>query len=171
MEKLKVLIDEETIQKRIGELAKEIEKGYEQKELTLVCILKGSVFFTIDLAKKMNKKVKLAFMQVSSYGAEKVSSGIINLKLDLPDSLEGENILIVEDIIDTGNTLSYLIEHIKEKNPESIKICTLLDKPERREHDVKVDYVGFEIPNKFVIGYGLDYNEIYRNLPYIAEVE
>ena len=170
MEKFKVLIDEQTLQNRIYELAKQIEKDYEGKDLTLVCILKGSTIFTVDLAKKMNKKLKLEFMQVSSYGIEKVSSGKINLKLDLPDLLQGENLLIVEDIIDTGRTLSYLNKHLKQKNPASIKICTLLDKPERREYDVKVDYVGFQIPDKFVIGYGLDDKEFYRNLPYIAEI-
>ena len=170
MEEFKVLIDEQTLQNRIYELAKQIEKDYEGKDLTLVCILKGSTIFTVDLAKKMNKKLKLEFMQVSSYGIEKVSSGRINLKLDLPDLLQGENLLIVEDIIDTGRTLSYLIKHLKQKNPASIKICTLLDKPERREYDVKVDYVGFQIPDKFVIGYGLDDKEFYRNLPYIAEI-
>lgn len=170
MEEFKVLIDEQTLQNRIYELAKQIEKDYEGKDLTLVCILKGSTIFTVDLAKKMNKKLKLEFMQVSSYGIEKVSSGKINLKLDLPDLLQGENLLIVEDIIDTGRTLSYLIKHLKQKNPASIKICTLLDKPERREYDVKVDYVGFQIPDKFVIGYGLDDKEFYRNLPYIAEI-
>lgn len=170
MEKLNVLIDEATIQNRIQELATKIEKDYEQKELTLVCILKGSTFFTVDLAKKINKKLKIEFLQVSSYGAGTISSGKINLKLDLPDSIEGENLLIVEDIIDTGMTLTYLIEHLKKKNPASIKICTLLDKPERRKYKVDVDYVGFEIPDKFVVGYGLDYNEIYRNLPYIGEI-
>ncbi|MCI8344962.1 MAG: hypoxanthine phosphoribosyltransferase [Clostridia bacterium] len=170
MEEFKVLIDEQTLQNRIYELAKQIEKDYEGKELTLVCILKGSTIFTVDLAKKMNKKLKLEFMQVSSYMGEKISSGKINLKLDLPEVLEGENLLIVEDIIDTGRTLSYLIKHLKQKNPASIKICTLLDKPERREYDVKVDYVGFQVPDKFVIGYGLDDKEFYRNLPYIAEV-
>lgn len=169
MEELKVLIDEKRLEKRIYELAKQIEKDYEGKDLTLVCILKGSTFFTVDLAKKINKKLKLEFMQVSSYGTEKISSGNINLKLDLPDTIEGENLLIVEDIIDTGRTLSYLIKHLKQKNPASIKLCTLLDKPERREYDVKVDYVGFEIPDKFVIGYGLDDKEFCRNLPYIAE--
>lgn len=169
MEEFKVLIDEQTLQNRLYELAKQIEKDYEGKELTLVCILKGSTFFTVDLAKKINKKLKLEFMQVSSYGTEKISSGNINLKLDLPDTIEGENLLIVEDIIDTGRTLSYLIKHLKQKNPASIKLCTLLDKPERREYDVKVDYVGFEIPDKFVIGYGLDDKEFCRNLPYIAE--
>lgn len=170
MEEFKVLIDEQTLQNRIYELAKQIEKDYEGEDLTLVCILKGSTIFTVDLAKKINKKLKLEFMQVSSYGKEKVSSGKINLKLDLPNSVQGENILIVEDIIDTGRTLSYLINHLKQKNPASIKICTLLDKPERREYDVKVDYVGFQIPDKFVIGYGLDDKEFYRNLPYIAEL-
>lgn len=170
MEEFKVLIDEQTLQNRIYELAKQIEKDYEGKELTLVCILKGSTIFTVDLAKKMNKKLKLEFMQVSSYIGEKISSGKINLKLDLPEVLEGENLLIVEDIIDTGRTLNYLIKHLKQKNPASIKICTLLDKPERREYDVKVDYVGFQVPDKFVIGYGLDDKEFYRNLPYIAEV-
>ena len=170
MEEFKVLIDEQTLQNRIYELAKQIEKDYEAKDLTLVCILKGSTIFTVDLAKKMNKKLKLEFMQVSSYGGEKISSGKINLKLDLGDNIQGENLLIVEDIIDTGRTLSYLIEHLKQKNPASIKICTLLDKPERREYDVKVDYVGFEIPDEFVVGYGLDDKEFYRNLPYIAEM-
>lgn len=170
MEEFKVLIDEQTLQNRIYELAKQIEKDYEEKDLTLVCILKGSTIFTVDLAKKMNKKLKLEFMQVSSYGGEKISSGKINLKLDLGENIQGENLLIVEDIIDTGRTLSYLIEHLKQKNPASIKICTLLDKPERREYDVKVDYIGFQIPDKFVIGYGLDDKEFYRNLPYIAEM-
>lgn len=171
MEELKVLIDEQTIQNKVYELAQQIEKDYEQKELTLVCILKGSTVFMVDLARKMNRKVKFSFMQVSSYGKEKISSGKINLKLDLPENLEGENLLIVEDIIDTGKTLSYLIKHLQTKNPQSIKLCTLLDKPERREYDVTVNYVGFQIPDKFVVGYGLDYNENYRNLPYIAEVE
>lgn len=171
MGELKVLIDETTIQDKVAKLAKQIEQDYEGKDLTLVGILKGSTVFMVDLARKMKRDVKFAFMQVSSYGTEKISAGKINLKLDLPESLEGENILIVEDIIDTGRTLSYLIKHLQEKNPESIKLCTLLDKPERREYDVKVDYVGFEIPDKFVVGYGLDYNEMYRNLPYVAEVK
>lgn len=171
MGELKVLIDEASIQNKVCELAKKIEQDYEGKDLILVGILKGSTVFMVDLARSMKKLVKLDFMQVSSYGSEKISAGKINLKLDLPESLAGENILIVEDIIDTGRTLSYLIKHLQEKNPESIKLCTLLDKPERREYDVKVDYVGFEIPDKFVVGYGLDYDEKYRNLPYIAEVE
>lgn len=170
MEELKVLIDEQTIQNKVKELAKIIENDYKEQELTLVCILKGSTTFTVDLARNINKKVKIEFLQVSSYGAEKISSGKINLKLDLTRNVEGENLLIVEDIIDTGTTLTYLKKHLQEKNPASVKICTLLDKPERRTCEVKVDYVGFQIPDKFVVGYGLDYNEIYRNLPYIAEI-
>lgn len=170
MKELKTLIDSETIQNKVCELAKQIEKDYEGKSLTLVCILKGSTIFTVDLAKNLKRDLKIEFMQVSSYGEGKVSSGKINLRLDLPDSLEGENLLILEDIIDTGMTLNYLIKHLEQKKPESIKLCTLLDKPERRIYDVKVDYVGFEIPDKFVVGYGLDYNENYRNLSYIAEI-
>lgn len=170
MEKLKVLIDEETIKEKVSQLAKQIEKDYEGKDITIVCILKGSTVFTVDLARNINKNVRFEFLQVSSYGGEKISSGKINLKLDIQDSLEGKNLLVVEDIIDSGRTLSYLIKHLKEKNPDSIKLCTLLDKPERREYDVTVDYVGFQIPDKFVVGYGLDYDEKYRNLPYVAEI-
>lgn len=171
MEKLEVLINEQEIQKRVEQLAKQIKKDYEGKKLTLVCILKGSTFFTADLAKKIKKDLKIEFIQVSSYKGQKISSGKINLKLDLTNSIEEENLLIIEDIIDTGMTLDYLIKHLETKKPKSIKICTLLDKPDRRKYNVKVDYVGFEIPDKFVVGYGLDYNEIYRNLPYIAEIK
>lgn len=170
MEELKVLIDEETIKEKVSQLAKQIEKDYEGKDITIVCILKGSTVFTVDLARNINKNVRFEFLQTSSYGGEKISSGKINLKLDIQDSLEGQNLLVVEDIIDSGRTLSYLIKHLKEKNPDSIKLCTLLDKPERREYDVTVDYVGFQIPDKFVVGYGLDYDEKYRNLPYVAEI-
>ena len=169
--KLKTLINEQELQKRIVELGEQITKDYENKEIVIICVLRGAAYFAIDLSKHINSNsLLMEFIQVSSYGKEKVSSGKINLKLDLPNSVQGENILIVEDIIDTGRTLSYLINHLKQKNPASIKICTLLDKPERREYDVKVDYVGFQIPDKFVIGYGLDDKEFYRNLPYIAEL-
>ncbi len=140
------------------------------KEITLICILKGSTFFTVDLAKRINRNIKIEFIQVSSYGASTVSSQNIELKLDLKESIEGRDVIIVEDIIDTGRTLSYLIEHLKTRKPKSLKLCTLLDKPERRIYDVKVDYVGFQIPDKFVVGYGLDYNELYRNLPYIGYI-
>lgn len=155
---------------RVSEIAKQIEKEYQGKEITLICILKGSTFFTVDLAKNINGNVKIEFIQVSSYGSSTVGSENIELKLDLKESIEGKDVIIVEDIIDTGRTLSYLIEHLKDRKPNSLKLCTLLDKPERRIYDVKVDYTGFEIPDKFVVGYGLDVNELYRNLPYIGYI-
>lgn len=170
MEELKVLIEEEKIQQRVKEIAEQITKEYENKELILICILKGSTFFTVDLAKKIKNQLKIEFIQVSSYHDGTISSGKVEMKLDLKESIEGKEVIIVEDIIDTGRTLSYLIEHLKEKKPKSLKLCTLLDKPERRLYDVKVDYVGFEIPDKFVVGYGLDVKEQYRNLPYIAYI-
>lgn len=168
MEELKVLIEEEKVQKKVEELAKQIEADYEGKELILICILKGSVVFTVDLARKLDKKVKMDFLQVSSYGKKMISSGNIDLKLDLQESIKGKHVLVVEDIIDTGKTLKYLLEHLKGKEPASLKLCSLLDKPEKRVYEVAVDYVGFQIPDKFVVGYGLDYNEMYRNLPYIG---
>ena len=171
MEEFKILIGEEKIQERVKEIAEQITKDYEGKEITLICILKGSTFFTVDLAKRINNKLKIEFIQVSSYNDGTTSSGKIDLKLDLRESIEGKDVIIVEDIIDTGRTLSYLIEHLKGRKPNSLKLCTLLDKPERRVYDVKVDYVGFQIPDKFVIGYGLDVNEQYRNLPYVAYIE
>ncbi len=170
MENIKVLIEEEKIQEKIKEIAKRIEQDYEGKEITLICILKGSTFFTVDLSKRINKNVKIEFIQVSSYGSSTIGSENIELKLDLKESIENKDVIVVEDIIDTGRTLSYLIEHLKQRNPKSLKLCTLLDKPERRLYDVKVDYTGFEIPDKFVVGYGLDYNECYRNLPYIGYI-
>lgn len=170
MEELKVLIEEEKIQQRVKEIAEQITKDYEGKELTLICILKGSTFFTVDLAKRINNKLKIEFIQVSSYHEGTISSGNIEMKLDLKESIQGKDVMVVEDIIDTGRTLSYLMEHLKTKNPKSLKLCTLLDKPERRLYEVKVDYVGFQIPDKFVVGYGLDVNEQYRNLPYVAYI-
>lgn len=171
MDNIKVLIEEEKLQKRVKELAEQITNDYKGKELTLICILKGSTFFTVDLAKNIKNDLKIEFIQVSSYGTSTVSSGNIELKLDLKESIEGKDVLIVEDIIDTGRTLSYLIEHLKGRKPTSLKLCTLLDKPERRKYDVRVDYVGFEIPDEFVVGYGLDCNEHYRSLPYIGYIE
>lgn len=170
MEDIKVLISEEKIQEKVNELAKKIEADYKGKDIILICILKGSTFFTVDLAKRINGNVKLEFLQVSSYGSGTISSGNIELRLDLKDSIEGKDVIIVEDIIDTGRTLSYLIELLNKRKPNSLKLCTLLDKPDRRQYDVTVDYVGFEIPDKFVVGYGLDYNELYRNLPYIGYI-
>lgn len=171
MEDLKVLIDEETLQNKIQEIADKIMEDYEGKEIVLICILKGSAFFTVDLAKKIKKDVKIEFIQVSSYGSATISSGAIELKLDLKESIQGKNVIVVEDIIDTGKTLSYLLDHLETRHPNSLKLCTLLDKPERRKYDVKVDYIGFQIPDKFVVGYGLDCDEHFRNLPYIAYIE
>ena len=171
MGEIKTLIDEEKLQKRVKEIAKQIEEEYKGKEITLICILKGSVFFTMDLARNINEDVRLEFIRVSSYGAETESSGEIKMKLDLKDSINGKDVIVVEDIIDTGRTLSYLIEYLKMKKPNTVKLCALLDKPSRRIIDVPVDYTGFEIPDKFVIGYGLDADEKYRNLPYIGCIE
>lgn len=167
MKKKRVLINKTLLQQRIKELAKQIEKDYEGKDLTIICILKGSVYFTTDLTKHINKDLNIEFMRVSSYEGEN-STGVIKLKLDLDEPVTNKNILIVEDIIDSGKTLSYLIDYLKVQNPTSIKLCTLLNKPERRTVNVKVDYTGFTIPNLFVIGYGMDYNEKYRNLPNIS---
>ena len=168
MGELKVLIDEKTLQEKIGELAEKIMKDYEGKDITFICILKGSALFTVDLAKKIKNNVRLEFIRVSSYGDSQVSSGKVTMKLDLQDSIEGREVIVIEDIIDTGRTLSYLRDYLKDKNPASLKICTLLDKKERREFDIEPDYTAFEIPDKFVVGYGLDDRENYRNLPYVG---
>lgn len=171
MVQVKTLIDEEKLHVRIKEIAKQIEKEYEGKEITLICILKGSVFFTVELAKNIEGDVKLEFIRVSSYGEGTESTGEIKMKLDLKDSIKGKDVIVIEDIIDTGRTLSYLIEYLKMKKPNSVKLCALLDKPDRRVKNVKVDYTGFQIPDKFVVGYGLDWDEKYRNLPYIGYIE
>ncbi|TCK87855.1 hypoxanthine phosphoribosyltransferase [Natranaerovirga hydrolytica] len=171
MEKIKTLIAEEKVAERIETIAKEISKEYAGKTLHLICVLKGGVVFMCDLAKKIDVPVTMDFMAVSSYGDEKVSSGIVKIVKDLDDSIEGKDIIVVEDIIDSGRTLSYLLQILKERKPNSMKICTLLDKPETRVVDVAVDYVGFEIPDEFVVGYGLDYAQKYRNLPYIGVIE
>ena len=171
MGEIKTLIDEQKLQNRIAQIAKQIEEEYKGKEITFICILKGSVFFTMDLAKKIDGDVRLEFIRVSSYGEGTESSGEIKMKLDLKDSIQGKDVIVIEDIIDTGRTLSFLIEYLKMKKPNSVKLCALLDKPDRRVIDVKVDYTGFQIPDKFVIGYGLDWDEKYRNLPYIGYIE
>lgn len=168
---IKVHLSEEVVNKRVAELGAEISKVYGDETVVLICILKGSVFFTCELAKRISSPVELEFMCVSSYGAGTKSSGVVKIVKDLDCSIEGKNVLVVEDIIDSGRTLSYLLENLKTRNPKSLKLCTLLDKPERRVCDVKVDYVGFEIPDEFVVGYGLDYDQRYRNLPYIGYVE
>ena len=170
-EKISVMITEEEISKRILEVADRINKDYEGRELILICVLKGGVMFMCDLAKRLNLDVRLDFMSVSSYGAETKSSGVVKIIKDLDNSIEGRDVLIVEDIIDSGNTLAYLLDILEKRGPKSIKLCTLLDKPSRREKDVVVDYVCFEIEDKFVLGYGLDYDQRYRNLPYIGVME
>lgn len=172
MKNVNVLIDEKKLQTRVKEIADEIRKEYNGKTITLICILKGSTFFTADLARYLyDQDVRLEFIRVSSYNEGTVSSGEIKMKLDLKDSLQGKDAIVVEDIIDTGRTLSYLIEYLKLKNPNSLKLCSLLTKPSRRVCKVDADYIGFEVPDKFVVGYGLDCNEQYRNLPYIGYLE
>lgn len=167
---IKTLISEAELKKRVEELAKQIHEDYGNKEIVFICILKGSVFFTVDLAKSIPGDVKLEFIRVSSYSGTE-STGKIELKLDLKESIEGKDVLIIEDIVDTGRTLSYLKEHLKTKKPNSLKICTLLDKKERRICEIEPEYVGFDIPDKFVLGYGLDVDEKYRNLPYIGYID
>ena len=170
-EKIRVLLDEETVEKRICEVAAQISEEYKGKEIHMICVLKGGVFFMCELAKRITVPVTLDFMSVSSYGAGTSSSGVVKIGKDLDTTIEGKNVLVVEDIIDSGRTLSYLLQNLKTRNPKSLKLCTLLDKPDRRVCDVKVDYVGFEIPDEFVVGYGLDYAQKYRNLPFIGVVE
>ena len=171
-ERIKELIGEEALAKRVHELAEEIKKDYAGKPLQLVCILKGSVFFACDLAKMLDMEVYLDFMTVSSYGSGTASTGAVKIKKDLDHAIEGKHVLIVEDIIDSGNTLSALVPMLKLRNPASIEVATILDKPSRREkHDVEVKYTGFQIPDEFVVGYGLDYDQKYRNLPYIGVLE
>ncbi|MDR0923262.1 MAG: hypoxanthine phosphoribosyltransferase [Hungatella sp.] len=171
-DKIRILLSEEEVAARVKEIAEKISRDYEGKPLHLICILKGGVFFTCELAKRINLPLTMDFMSVSSYGAGTVSSGIVKITKDLDDPIEGKDVLIVEDIIDSGNTLAYLIEVLKQRNPNSIELCTLLDKPERRVKDqVKVKYTCFTVPDQFIIGYGLDYDQIYRNLPYIGVIE
>ena len=171
-DKIKVLLTEEEVTRRIGEVAAEISKDYAGRHVHLLCVLKGGVFFTCELAKRLDLSVPLDFMSVSSYGSGTQSSGAVRIIKDLDEPLEGKDVIIVEDIIDSGRTLSYLIEILKKRNPKSIELCTLLDKPERRvKKEVKVKYTCFTIPDEFVVGYGLDYDQKYRNLPYIGVVE
>jgi len=167
----RVLIDEQTLMRRIDEMGKQITKDYRDKNLVLVGILKGSVLFLADLVKRIKLPLVMDFMAVSSYGSSTHSSGVVRIIKDLDEEIEGKDVLIVEDIIDTGLTLNYLTELLLSRNPKSLKICCCLDKPSRRKVPVKVDYVGFSIPDEFVVGYGLDYAERYRNLPYICVLD
>lgn len=173
MERIEVLISEEKIVERMKQLADVINKDYENREIKLICVLKGGIFALCELSKYIKVPVKLDFMCVSSYEDNTSSSGRVRIVKDLDQNIEGEDVLIVEDIIDSGRTLTYLFEILKARKPNSIRLCTLLDKPDRRvpEADIKVDYTGFTIPDEFVVGYGLDYAQKYRNLPYIGVVK
>lgn len=170
-EKIKVLISGEEVDARIRELGEKISKEYEGKQIHLICVLKGGVFFMCELAKRITVPVSMDFMCVGSYGDGTKSSGVVRLAKDLDESIENKEVLIVEDIIDSGNTLYYLMDVLRQRKPASLRLCTLLDKPDRRVKDVHVDWTGFEIPDEFVVGYGLDYAQKYRNLPYIGVVE
>lgn len=170
-EKIRILLPEEEIDKRIAEIAGQINGDYNGEAVHLICVLKGGVFFTCELAKRLTVPVSMDFMCVSSYGKDTKSSGVVKIVKDLDEGIEGKNVLVVEDIIDSGRTLSYLLLNLKNRNPKSLKLCTLLDKPERRVVEVNVDYTCFEIPDEFVVGYGLDYAQKYRNLPYVGVVE
>lgn len=165
---LKVLISEEELSKRVHELGAQISKDYKDKNLLMISVLKGSIMFMADLMRAVDIYAEIDFMSVSSYGAGTKTSGVVKIVKDLDINLEGRDLLIVEDILDSGLTLSYIKTLLSERKPNSIKICTLLDKPERRQADVTADYVGFLVPDEFVVGYGLDYIERYRNLPYIG---
>ena len=168
---IEVMLSEEKVDARIKELGEQISRDYAGKSVHLICILKGSVYFTCELAKRITVPVTMDFMQCSSYGGETKSSGIVKIVKDLDETIMDRNVIIIEDIIDSGRTLYYLIDILKKRNPKSVHLCTLLDKPERRVRDVKVDYTCFNIPDEFVVGYGLDYAQKYRNLPYIGVVE
>lgn len=170
MENLKIMYEEEELQKRIREVAEEIDKDYDGKEIVIVCVLKGAVFFTVDLVKKMKTPIELETVQISSYQGTETTRNI-NMKKDLDHSIEGKDVLIVEDIVDSGRTLKFLKDYLLTKNPNSVKIAVFMDKKERREVDVDIDYTGFVIPNKFVVGYGFDVNEKGRNIPYVGYID
>lgn len=170
-EQIKVLLTEKEVDDRIQELGEQISKDYAGKEVHLICILKGGSFFMCELAKRISVPVTFDFMSVSSYGGDTKSSGIVKIVKDLDESIRGKDVIVVEDIVDSGRTLSYLLEMLHDRGPKSLCLCTLLDKPSRRVIQVPVDYTGFQIPDEFVVGYGLDYDQRYRNLPYIGVVE
>ncbi len=170
-EKIRVMYSEEEVTTRIQEIANQINHDFEGKEVHLIGILRGGSFFMCDLAKRITLPVTIDFMSASSYGMSTTSSGVVKIVKDLEESIVGRNVIVVEDIIDTGRTLSFLLEMLRERGPESLKLCTLLNKPDRRVVDVTIDYNGYTIPDEFVVGYGLDYAQRYRNLPYIGVVE
>lgn len=167
-EKVNVLLSEEEVDARIKAIGEQISKDYEGKQIHMICVLKGGTFFMCELAKRISVPVSLDFMAVSSYGGDTKSSGVVKIVKDLDDAIQGKDVLVVEDIVDSGRTLSYLMEMLRDRKPASLKLCTLLDKPDRRVIEVPVDYTGFQIPDEFVVGYGLDYDQKYRNLPYIG---
>lgn len=170
-ERVEVLLTEKEVDDRIQAIGEQISRDYEGKQVHLVCVLKGGSFFMCELAKRITVPVSLDFMSVSSYGSDTKSSGVIKIVKDLDESLKDKDVIVVEDIVDSGRTLSYLLEMLKARGPKSLALCTLLDKPERRVVEVNVDYTGFQIPDEFVVGYGLDYDQRYRNLPYIGVVK
>lgn len=165
------LISEQEVDKKIKEIGEQISRDYDGKEVHLICVLKGGSFFLCELAKRITVPVSLDFMSVSSYGGDTKSSGVVKIVKDLDEPIAGKDVIIVEDIVDSGRTLSYLLSMMRDRGPKSLKLCTLLDKPSRRVMNVKVDYTAFEIPDEFVVGYGLDYDQKYRNLPYIGIVK
>ncbi|MCI9572558.1 hypoxanthine phosphoribosyltransferase [uncultured Acetatifactor sp.] len=170
-EHINVLLPEEEVDARIQAMGEQISRDYAGKQVHLICVLKGGSFFLCELAKRITVPVSLDFMSVSSYGGGTESKGVVKIVKDLDESIRDKDVLVVEDIVDSGRTLSYLLEMLRSRGPKSLRLCTLLDKPERRVVDVDVDYTGFQIPDKFVVGYGLDYDQRYRNLPYIGIVE
>ena len=170
-ERIEVLLTEEEIDKRIQEIGNQISQDYAGKQVHLVCVLKGGSFFMCELAKRITVAVSIDFMSVSSYGGDTESSGVVRIVKDLDEPLADRHVIVIEDIVDSGRTLSYLLDMLRSRGPLDVRLCTLLDKPDRRVVDVKVDYTGFEIPDEFVVGYGLDYDQKYRNLPYIGMVK
>ena len=170
-EKIRVLLTEETVDARIREIGEQISRDYAGRQVHLVCVVKGGSFFMCELAKRITVPVSMDFMSVSSYGSATKSSGVVRIVKDLDEPLKDRDVIIIEDIVDSGRTLSYLIEMLRDRHPRSLSLCTLLDKPDRRVVPVQVDYTGFQIPDEFVVGYGLDYDQKYRNLPYIGIVE
>ena len=170
-DKIDVVYTEDEIDKRIAELGAQITRDYKGKEITMVCILKGAASFACELAKRIDLPMEMEYMRCSSYGNETESSGVVKIDLDLDHPIRGKHILVVEDIIDTGRTMSYLLDILKDRGPVDVKLCSLLDKPDRRVVDVTIDYTGFVIPDEFIVGYGLDYAQKYRNLPYIGVID
>ena len=170
MEKIEVMIPKEKIDERVREIAAQINRDYENREIHIICVLKGGVFFAVELARNLTVPVTIDFMSVSSYGNDTKSSGVVKIVKDLDEPLQGKDVLVVEDIMDSGRTLSYLMNLLRDRKPASLRLCALLDKPDRRVIPVTVDYTGFQIEDKFVVGCGMDYRQRYRNLPYIGVV-